>query len=68
MEYKVFKKGNIIFDKANRISPYTLYIILKADARSKSNPKANFYIANSVIEPNKVFKKQQFVFESEFIA
>jgi hypothetical protein len=34
-----------------------MFLILKADARSETNPKAQFYIANSIIEPNKVFKK-----------
>lgn len=58
MQFKTFSKGDIVFEKGNKISPYALHIILKADARSKTNPKANFYIANSIIEPNKVFKKQ----------
>lgn len=39
------------------IEPLNMLIILKADARSVINPRAKFYVANSIVEPNKVFKK-----------
>jgi hypothetical protein len=62
MQLSTFNKGDTILEKNSSIPPLNLWIVLKADARSKVNPKASFYVANSIIEPNKVFKKQEYIF------
>lgn len=45
----------------------TLLIILSSDAKSVKNPKTDSYFANSIVEALKVFKKEQIVFDDDYI-
>jgi hypothetical protein len=45
----MLNKGDIIFRKNGKINPLILHFLLKSDALTVSNTKANSYISNSII-------------------
>jgi len=44
-----FAKEQKVFSKNSKVEPFTLYILLSSDAKSKMNPKTDTYLANSVV-------------------